>query len=147
MRRIQIYLDRQVLMTVTLYPIKSKVNSHLKITELFQFQTCQWLLLTATTVQVSSFTSNSLHIASWTGLDTSYDMKGFANGINYYMNFQSVKKDSFQLAYSSVWQNKRRRCTVYFKLGKLLRWVSADKILPNLKYATLSFFPTILWIG
>ncbi len=54
-------------MTVKLNPIKSKVNSPLKILfKLFQFQNClshgfQMLLLTATTVEIQIPVVNAMH--------------------------------------------------------------------------------------
>ena len=56
-RRIQIQLDKRVPMTVKLRPIKSKVNSPLKITNYFSFKfrlshSFQWLLLAAATVEI-----------------------------------------------------------------------------------------------
>ncbi len=70
MRRFQIHLDRWVLVTVKLRPIKSTMNLPLKIVELFQFQNFLTVFNGCWSQCMTDRTCNIL--LSFAGITTSY---------------------------------------------------------------------------
>ncbi len=82
-RQIQFHLDRRVLMTVTvkLCPIKSKVNSPLKMLKLFSFKTLSFSRFSMAVTQYNGWNLNtsSLCNAWWTGFESQSWQYGFIN--------------------------------------------------------------------